>query len=95
MARAATIDDMIHPCRRPVVYCTNRKCRRQRLDCDTPNGTPVDLAKIDPDWTVRRFVAALTFIHCGGRSLQVKWIERDTPSVYRTEARDKARAERA
>lgn len=88
------IDDMIHLCRQPVVYCTNPICQRKRLDCDTPNGIAIDLSKIDPDWTIERFEAALRCIHCDQKTVQVKWLQREEPSVYWTEARDKARAER-
>lgn len=95
MAHRQKIDDMIFTCHRPVAYCTNGECQRLRLDCDTPNGTPVDLTKVDPDWTVERFEAALRCVHCGGRSVQVKWIQIEQPSVYWVEARDKARAARA
>lgn len=94
MAHKPKIDDMIHLCRRPVVYCSNWECDRKRLDGAAPNGVQIDLAGVDPDWTVERFEAALACSLCGSRDVQVKWIEVDQPSVYWTEERDRARAER-
>ena len=94
MGAVSHIDDMIHLCKQPVVYCTNEECARRRLDGDAPNGIPVNLAEVDPDWTVERFEAALRCSVCGKRSVQVKWLQYDQPTVYWTEARDKARAER-